>query len=159
LVSHWDRLRIFEVISTHLLNQRIAAYMTAAALNTVFFPVVGCAGLDRRQAADYHQRWFIVDADGHWLSVTRCAALADVSTDLKLGSLVLRAPGMLRIDIPLDVIEDDDSVKRTVQVGQQSVVVVDEGEVTATWLTQVAGQTCRLVKLHPEANPVEWPLA
>ena len=86
-------------------------------------------------------------------------ALAEVATDLKLGSLVLRAPGMLRIDIPLDVIEDDDSVKRTVQVGGQSVIVVDGGDVTAVWLTHVTGQPCRLVKLHPEASPVEWPAA
>jgi len=132
---------------------------SATASNTVFFPVVGCAGIDRRQAADYHQRWFVVDINDHWLSVARCAALAQVTTDLKLGALVMRAPGMLRIDIPLDVIEDDDSVKRTVQVGQQSVIVVDEGEVTATWLTNVAGQPCRLVKLHPEAKPVDWPTA
>lgn len=133
--------------------------MTSAASNTVFFPVVGCAGLDRRQAADYDQRWFVVDANGHWLSAERCVALANVVTDIKLGSLVLRAPGMLRIDIPLDVIEDDDSVKRTVQVGKQPVVVVDEGDVTATWLAHVTGQPCRLVKVHPEASPVEWPAA
>lgn len=132
---------------------------SAAASNTVFFPVMGCAGFERRQAADYHQRWFVVDANGHWLSAVRCAALTSVVTEIKLGSLVLRAPGMLRIDIPLDVIEDDDSVKRTVQVGKQSVVVVDEGDVTATWLTHVAGQPCRLVKLHPEASPVVWPTA
>lgn len=131
--------------------------MTSVASNTVYFPVVGCAGLERRQAADYHQRWFVVDANNQWLGATQSAALSNVSTDLKMGALVLRAPGMLRIDVPLDVIEDDDSVKRTVQVGQQSVIVVDEGDVTATWLTNVTGQPCRLVKLHPEAQPVVWP--
>jgi hypothetical protein len=131
--------------------------MTSVASNTVYFPVVGCAGLERRQASDYHQRWFVVDANNQWLGATQSAALSNVSTDLKMGALVLRAPGMLRIDVPLDVIEDDDSVKRTVQVGQQSVIVVDEGDVTATWLTHVTGQPCRLVKLHPEAQPVVWP--
>lgn len=131
--------------------------MTSAASNTIYFPVVGCAGLERRQAADYHQRWFVVDADGRWLSAERCPALLNVVTEIKMGALVLRAPGMLRLDIPLDVIEDDDSVKRTVQVDQQSVIVVDEGDVTATWMSHVAGQPCRLVKLHPEALPVEWP--
>jgi uncharacterized protein YcbX len=131
--------------------------MTSAASNTIYFPVVGCAGLERRQAADYHQRWLVVDADGRWLSAERCAALLNVATEIKMGALVLRAPGMLRVDIPLDVIEDDDSVKRTVQVGQQTVTVVDEGDVTATWMSHVAGQPCRLVKLHPEALPVVWP--
>ena len=132
---------------------------SAATSNTVYFPVVGCAGLERRQAADYHHRWFVVDAQDQWLSAERCEALLTVATELKMGALVLRAPGMLRVDIPLDVIEDDDSVKRTVQVGKQSVIVVDEGDVTATWLTHVAGQACRLVKLHPEAKPVDWPSA
>lgn len=130
---------------------------SAAASNAVFFPVVGCAGLERRQAADYHQRWFVVDANGQWLGAERCAALGQVVTELKLGSLVLRAPGMLRVDIPLDVIEDDDSVKRTVQVGAQSVTVVDEGDVIATWMTHVTGEPSRLVKVHPEAAPVVWP--
>lgn len=131
--------------------------MTAAAPNTVFYPVAGCAGLDRRQASDYDRRWFVVDAQGHWLSSAACAALATVAPDLKLGSLVLRAPGMLRVDVPLDVIEDDDSVNRTVHVGEQSVLVVDEGDVTAMWFTQLTGQPCRLVKVHPEAGPVQWP--
>lgn len=130
---------------------------SASPSTTVYFPVVGCTGLERRQAAEYHHRWFVVDAAGHWLSAERCPALLTVVTDLKLGALVLRAPGMLRIDIPLDVIEDDDSVKRTAQVGQQSVLAVDEGDVTAAWVTHVAGQPCRLLKLHPEAQPVSWP--
>ena len=38
-----------------------------------------------------------------------------VTMTMKLGYLVLRAPGMLRLDIPLDVIEDDDSVRRVAQ--------------------------------------------
>lgn len=130
---------------------------STVASNTLYFPVVGCAGLERRQASDYHQRWFLVDAEGHWLSAARCAALAQVVTELKFGALVLRAPGMLRVDIPLDVIEDDDSVKRIVQVGTQEVIVVDEGDVIAAWMTHVTGEPSRLVKVHPEASPVVWP--
>ena len=37
--------------------------------------------------------------------------------ELRLGYLVLKAPGMLRMDIPLDVIEDDDSVRYSMKVG------------------------------------------
>lgn len=123
---------------------------------TLFFPIVSCVGTEREQAAQYHQRWFIVDARDQWLSAQSCPALQQIAIDVRLGSLELRAPGMLRIDVPLDVIEDDDSVRRTVFVGAQSVDVVDEGDVTATWVTHVAGQPCRLVKLHPEAPTVQW---
>ncbi|PHY06112.1 MAG: hypothetical protein CK528_11610 [Alcaligenaceae bacterium] len=121
------------------------------------FPLVGCAGSDHREAAQYHQRWFVVDAHGSWLSAVQCPGLAAVSTDIRMGYLVLRAPGMLRMDIPMDVIEDDDSVRKTTQVADQTVDVIDEGEVAATWFSHVTGQPSRLVKVHPEAKLVLWP--
>ena len=121
------------------------------------FPIVGCIGSEHRDAAQYHQRWFVVDAKGGWLSVAQCPGLSGVSTDVRMGYLVLRAPGMLRMDIPMDVIEDDDSVRQTAQVADQTVDVVDEGEVAAAWFTHVTGEPSRLVKVHPEAKPVVWP--
>ena len=75
-----------------------------------FFPVAGCPGTDHRLAGDYHHRWMVIDAQGEWLTAQACPTLSEVTVDLKMGALVLRAPGMLRMDIPLDVIEDDDSV-------------------------------------------------
>ena len=121
------------------------------------FPVVGCSGSAHRDAAQYHQRWFVVDAKDRLLSATQCPGLAGVSTDVRMGYLVLRAPGILRMDIPMDVIEDDDSVRQTAQVAEQTVDVVDEGEVAAAWFTHVTGEPSRLVKVHPEAKPVVWP--
>jgi hypothetical protein len=82
-------------------------------------------------------------------------ALHEVLVDIKMGYLVLRAPGMLRMDIPLDVIEDDDSVRRSVQIGTQLTDVVDEGDVAAVWFGHVTGTLCRLVKVHPDALPIE----
>ena len=125
--------------------------------NAMSFPIVGCAGSDHREAAQYHQRWFVADAAGVWLTAERCPGLKEVATDIRMGYLVLRAPGMLRMDIPMDVIEDDDSVRATATVGSQTVDVVDEGDVAAAWFTHVTGQPSRLVKVHPEAKPVEWP--
>lgn len=64
---------------------------------------------------------------------------------------------MLRLDVPLDVIEDDDSVERSARIGGSDVRVVDEGELASAWFSQRLGQPCRLVKVHPEAGPVNWP--
>lgn len=122
------------------------------------FPVVGCSGSTHREAPQYHQRWFVVDANDRLLSAAQCPGLAAVSTDIRMGYLVLRAPGMLRMDIPMDVIEDDDSVRKTALVADQTVDVVDEGEVAAAWFTHVTGEPSRLVKVHPEATPVVWPV-
>ena len=124
----------------------------------ISFPVVGCSGTVHRDAALYQQRWFVVDAQDSLVTATQCPGLAAVSTDLRMGYLVLRAPGMLRMDIPLDVIEDDDSVRKTARVAAQVVDVVDEGDVAAAWFTNVTGQPSRLVKVHPEALPVNWPV-
>lgn len=124
-----------------------------------FFPVAGCPGTDHRLAADYHHRWMVIDAQGEWLTDKVCAALQEVSVDLKMGALVLRAPGMLRMDIPLDVIEDDDSVNRQATIAKQPVVVIDEGEVAAVWFSKALGQECRFVKIHPDAKAPAWPQA
>lgn len=126
--------------------------MTSASIH----PVTACGPVEAADAA-YDRRWLVVDASGTWLTAQAAPALSAVTPSMKLGYLVLRAPGMLRLDIPLDVIEDDDSVRRVAQVADQGVDVVDEGDLAAAWFSNVAGQPCRLVKLHPDAAPVAWP--
>jgi len=121
------------------------------------FPIAGCGGVAGGQAAAYDRRWLVVDDAGRWLAPGGCPRLREISTELRLGFLVLRAPGMLRLDIPLDVIEDDDSVRRVAQVGGRAVDAVDEGDLAAAWLANFLQQPCRLYKVHPEAAPVQWP--
>ena len=122
-----------------------------------YFPVASCSGLAGAEAAPYDRRWLVVDSGGRWLTQRDNARLAEVSVAIRFGYLVMRAPGMVRMDIPLDVIEDDDSVRQQVLVGEQSVDAVDEGELAATWLSNFTGTPCRLVKVHPDAAPVAWP--
>jgi uncharacterized protein YcbX len=122
-----------------------------------YFPIVACAGLTMPDAAAYDKQWLVINADNHWLAQSHCEKLADVQVGVSLGYLVIRGEGMLRLDIPLDVIEDDDSVCMQAQVGQQSVMVVDEGDLAAAWFTRFLGQPCRLVKVHPNAGRVLWP--
>lgn len=126
-------------------------------MTSFYFPIAACGGTASADAAAYDKRWLVVDATGHWLSQSHSEKLADIQTTLRLGYLVLRAPGMLRLDIPLDVIEDDDSVRGIATVGTQQIDVVDEGELAAAWVTQFLGQPCRLVKVHPQAGRVLWP--
>ena len=42
----------------------------------ISFPVVGCIGSEHRDAAQYHQRWFIVDAQDSLLDAAQCPGLA-----------------------------------------------------------------------------------
>lgn len=112
-------------------------------------PIVGCPDADHSDASDYAGRWFLVDESGQWVAPE---ALKSVQMRFQHGMMVLRAPGMLRLDIPMDVIEDDDSVRLDVNVNAQIVDVVDEGELAAAWFSNLTGLACRLVKVHPEAQ-------
>ncbi len=122
-----------------------------------YYPLVGARPTEQPDAGAYDRRWLLADEDGVWLDVHQCPELATIDVELKMGYLVLRAPGMLRMDIPLDVIEDDDSVRFTARIGDQMVDVVDEGELAAAWMSNVVGRTCGLMKIHPDAAPVAWP--
>ena len=120
-------------------------------------PIAGCRVLNDVDAVVYHQRWAVIDENSHILNRDTCPALARISVSLAFGYLVIRAEGMLRLDIPLDVIEDDDSVMRTAQLGQHTLKVIDEGDLAAAWVTNCLGVKARLVKLHPDLPvPVSW---
>ncbi len=112
--------------------------------------VVGCAPVTHEDAARFDKRWFLVDESNTFDPAVSGQALASIELSISQGNLVLRAPGMLRLDIPMDVIEDDDSVWRDATVGEQTVKVVDEGDLAAVWFGNVLGRACRLVKVHPD---------
>lgn len=125
----------------------------------LYFPIASCAGTAKPDAAAYDRVWLVVDEADNWLSHDRCPKLSDIRVDISMGCLIMKADGMLRLDIPLDVIEDDDSVRRQAVVAGKRVDVVDEGELVATWVSKYLEQPCRLVKVHPDADAVLWPQA
>ncbi len=118
-------------------------------------PVIGCNVVEHHSADQYHNNWFFINDNNECITDPQLLSKVDVS--IKFGYLVLRAEGMLRFDIPLDVIEDDDSVRTVAKVGDQEVDVVDEGDVAAVWASKCLGQNSRIVKVHPEAKPFKLP--
>jgi len=115
-------------------------------------PIIDGPIVDHPLAETYHQRWFIVDDAGQQLGLKDIPALATLTLAIAHSYLVLRAPGMLRLDIVLDVIEDDDSVFRQACVRGQYLDVIDEGDLVAAWLSNLLQQQCRLVKVHPDST-------
>ena len=122
---------------------------------TIYTPLAGGQPVSHPDASQYHRCWLIADDHGNWMDDSQLLSRIDVS--LRFGYLVLQAPGMLRLDIPLDVIEDDDSVRRKVKVAGQEASVIDEGDVAALWVTNCLETPCRLFKVDPDAGPVSWP--
>jgi len=119
-------------------------------------PIVGCVAVNHPEAGEFHHRWFVVDEQGIQLPRDLAAGLQTVTLEIRYGELVLRAPGMLRLDIPMDVLEDDDSVRRVTHASGQALDTIDEGDLAAAWFSNLLGVSCRLAKLHPDAPTPEF---
>lgn len=108
-------------------------------------PLAGARPVLDAAAQPYHERWRLIETSGQPVPADD-PALARVEVTLRFGFMVLRAPGMLRLDVPLEVIEDDPSVFETFSLEGKSIQMVDEGAWAAEWFSQVLGRPVRLMK-------------
>ena len=110
------------------------------------YPIKGCRGHDL-DAADVEllgirddRRLMVVDASDRFISQREVAALATVEpkrTGLRLELLAGNAT--FATDIQLD------GAPRAVQIWNDRVTAVDQGDAAAEWFADVIGQRCRLV--------------
>ncbi len=110
-----------------------------------YTPIMYCAAVDRALDPEYQNRWLLVDTHNHCLAAD-LPKLADIQLEIKFGYLAIRAPEMLRLDIPMDVIEDDESAFETVVCDGQHLQAVNEGDLAAQWFSVYLGQDVRLMK-------------
>ena len=94
-------------------------------------------------------RWVLGNEQGQVVAAGALPALAELTLELRFGQLVLRAPGMLRLDLAVDVIEDDPDSLSVWQENGQPVQLVDEGDLPAQWFSRYVGQPLRLLKRLP----------
>ena len=128
----------------------------------LLYPIKSCAGVSVRQAIlttaglsvdnVYDREWMVVDQHGQFLTQREHPRLALVSPRIKLDTIELRAPGMLRLEIPLDLPAPENEVLREVTLWDDTVLAYDCDETTATWFSQVIGAPCRLVRFHATAK-------
>lgn len=129
---------------------------TVAELN--IYPIKSCAGFALKSAEltatglAHDRQWMLVDQHGRYLTQREHAKLALVRTAIKFDNLIITAPGMLRLDLPIDVIEDAPETWRTVNIWDDQVKAVDEGDLCAQWFSDFLGTPARLVKFHPDAQ-------
>ena len=130
----------------------------------VIYPVKSCGGITLREATItsaglmtqciYDREWMVVDEEGHFLSQREYPRMAQIVPRIKADTLELRAPGMLRLEVQLDLPHPDDARIRNVRVWDDTVPAYDCDDTTATWFSNAIGTPCRLVRFHPEAKRV-----
>ena len=130
--------------------------MSATLSQLFLYPIKGCRGIALGEATLAatglevdgigDREWVIVDADGEFLSQREYPKLALVETRLAPGSLRLKAPGMLQLEVPFA--SEGDVVKA--RVWQDVVSAVTQGEVADAWFSNFLGIPARLLRFDPE---------
>ena len=128
------------------------------------YPIKSCAGISLREATltaaglmvehIYDREWMVVDAQGEFMTQRDYPRMALIAPRLKAETLELRAPGMLRLEIPLGLPHPDDERTLQVRVWNDTVKAYDCDETTAAWFSNFLGVPCRLVRFHPDARRV-----
>ncbi len=131
------------------------------------YPIKSCAGIALREAVVteaglmsehiYDREWMVVDAQGAFLTQREHPKMALIVPRIKGDTLELRAPGMLRLEIPLDLPDPDQAPTLNVQVWDDTVKAYDCDAVTAAWFSNAVGVACRLVRFHPHAKRIANP--
>jgi uncharacterized protein YcbX len=94
----------------------------------------------------------VVDAQGQFLSQREYPRMALITPRIKADTLELRAPGMLRLEIPLALPEGELAKALEVTVWDDRVMAYDCDDTTAAWFSSALGTPCRLVRFHADAK-------
>lgn len=128
------------------------------------YPIKSCAGIGLREATltaaglmtdhIYDREWMVVDAQGEFMTQRRHPKMALITPSIKSDTLELRAPGMLRLEIPLGLPDPQEARTVQVRVWNDTVPAYDCDETTATWFSNFLGTPCRLVRFHAAATRI-----
>jgi uncharacterized protein YcbX len=122
------------------------------------YPVKGCRGIPLQAArlaatglevdGIGDREWVVVDAGNEFLSQREHPKMALIETRLTPASLLLKAPGMLLLEVPFD--SEGDVLK--VHVWNDRVSAVTQGEIADLWLTNYLGKPARLMRFDYEGS-------
>lgn len=124
----------------------------------ILYPIKSCAGMSVREATltsaglavndVYDREWMVIKDNGEFLTQREFPRMALIVPRLKTETLELRAPGMLRLEIPLGLPHPDDERTLEVTVWDDTVLAYDCDDLTAAWFSGAIGVPCRLVRFH-----------
>ena len=125
------------------------------------YPIKSCAGVALQDATlttaglmteqIYDREWMVVDEDGVGMTQREHPRMALIAPTLKANTLELRAPGMLRLEIPLGLPDPDLAPTLSTQLWDHTILAYDCDDLTADWFTKAIGVPCRLARFHANA--------
>lgn len=127
------------------------ADMLATVSRLFIYPVKSCAGIALGSAElteaglALDRAWMVVDEDGEFLSQRELPRMALIQPELTATQLVLRAPGMPVLALPIVL----RGAPRRVQVWRDLVAAHDQGGEAARWFSDFLGRPAALVRFAP----------
>ena len=133
---------------------------TRVSVSELFvYPVKSARGIARSRVRvgarglEWDRQWMLVDPKGKFLSQRTHPQLARIVPEITDDALVLHAPGVPALRVPLD----HRGEQLPVRVWKDACVGVDQGGTAHEWVSRVIGEPVRLVRVAPDmeraANP------
>src|SRR5690606_15050526 len=92
--------------------------------------------------SEWDRHWLVVDATGAFLTQRTHPQLARVVPEIANTALVLRAPGLSPLSVPLAAAGE----QVTVRIWNDVCEALDLGEEVASWMSEAIGDAVRLVR-------------
>ena len=118
------------------------------------YPVKSCGGIAKEYqklddlGLEYDRQWMIVDKNNLFRTQRQVPKMALIKTGIIDNSLMLRAPGMTEIRIPIARKVNEGGVE--VEIWGKNCLAIDEGDKASQWLSEFLGQEYRLVRLSEQ---------
>lgn len=124
------------------------------------YPIKSCAGIALTEATAtnegllsqriYDRQWMVVNPHGAFLTQRDYPRMALIQSHIETDVLEVRAPGMPRLELPLDLPHSAQaSSSMQVQIWGANLMAYDCGNTTATWFSQALDTPCKLVRFNP----------
>ncbi len=122
--------------------------MHISALYT--YPIKSCAGLTHKTISFdtrgplWDRRWVLTDSDGMFYTQRELPLMALIQPAFENGALVLTAPSMKAITVPLEAARP---ASRSVRVWKDTCEAWDEGDALARWFSDYLKVDARLMRM------------
>jgi uncharacterized protein len=123
------------------------------------YPVKSARGIALQRARvtltglEWDRQWMIVNDKGTFLSQRTHPQLARIVPEVGSEALVLNAPGLAPLRLPLALAGE----RAAVRVWNDACVGVDQGKAAQEWATRAVGQPVRLIRVAPDMDRIANP--
>ena len=123
------------------------------------YPVKSARGIARARVPltatglEWDRQWMIVNGRGVFLSQRSHPRLARIVPEMRPDALLLNAPGLPALTVPLDA----PGARTAVRIWDDACIGIDQGNEAHEWVSRVLGESVRLMRVAPDMGRVANP--